>query len=166
MERSFCNAADSDILSANSLTTSSELSHYAATAFDKREAQTECYNSDANGKSILDYKNASKKFFTSIKANIASTFDYHQTKESSIDKTKYEKNRGSMEFKPIFIENMVSLCNLRHLSSATNEDVCKIALLLDFILINAIYGNNFLFDLIQTVLQRLCAEAIVSNKTT
>lgn len=118
MERSYCNAADSDVISVNSLTTTSDFSQYGQpTAFDRREKSADC---ERAGKSIFDYKNVTKKNFSSVKTNIASSFDYI----SSPDRTKYEKNRGSMEFKPAFLENVVALCSLRHLSAnATNECV-------------------------------------------
>lgn len=130
LERNCCHAADSDdMMSANSLTTSSELS--GANIFgngliiDRTTGYAFGEVSDMNGTSmshcydnegVFDFKNASKKCLASITSNISSNFD-QLAADSFGNKSNYDKNRGSSEFRPFFIENNVSMCCLRHLTS-------------------------------------------------
>lgn len=98
---------------ANSLTTSSEMSVMAA-----MPVYTE-HPTDA----VLDYGNVSKRFLSSITSNIFSTFDHH-TMDSSGERAKYGRDR-SIDLKPSFLDNGIPLCNLRHFTSA-NDEVCGI----------------------------------------
>lgn len=127
LERNCCNAVDSDdMMSANSLTTSSELS--GANGFGIGDAFGEM--NDANGVSmhhfsdddglVFDYKNASRKCLSSITSSISSTYD-QMSSDPFGNKSKFDKNRGSSEFRPLFIENSIPLCSLRHLTPACAE---------------------------------------------
>lgn len=103
-EQSFYNTA-------NSLTTSSELSAMAAMPM--------CPFPDAPPDPVLDYRNATKKFFSSITSNISSTFDY-QMMESTSELSRLGRDR-SIELKPNFVDNAIPLCNLRHFPAANDE---------------------------------------------
>lgn len=132
LERNCCNAADSDdMMSANSLTTSSELS--GANVFgigapvDRTngdtfgEVQCDAMNhySDDDGQ-VFDYKNASRKCLSSITSTISSNCD-QMTTDPFGNRSKLDKSRGSSEFRPLFIENSIPLCSLRHLTPACAE---------------------------------------------
>lgn len=129
LERNYYNTADSDVLSANSLTTSSELSGIGALncssqhpTMDLKKLPNE-FTFDGNGCNTFDYKNITEKWLTSIKSNISSTFDFQAKETNSNEKGRLERNRRSIELKPIFIDSgALSLCNLRH-SSISHEEV-------------------------------------------
>lgn len=125
LERGYCNTADSDVLSANSLTTTSELSGIGAMNGSMPTEANEFKKHDLAGDDTMngtfDYKNAPRKFLASIKSNISSTFDYQA--RDHCEKGRFERNRGSIELKPTFIDNSMPLCNLKH-SSTINDDVC------------------------------------------
>lgn len=89
---------------ANSLTTSSELSAMAAMPI--------CTFPDMSNEPLLNYQNVSTKFLTSITSNISSTFDY-QVVESTSEKGRFGRDR-SMEFKPNFVDKGIPMCNLQH----------------------------------------------------
>lgn len=141
LERNYSNAVDSDdAISANSLTTSSELSgignvgdvnnfmsggNYISEQKYIANAASNLDYIDDSFHQVFDYKNISKKFLSSIKSNISSTFD-HQTSDQYGCKLKSDKNRGSTELRPIFIENGIPLCSLRHVATAfltTSDEV-------------------------------------------
>lgn len=129
LERNCCNAADSDdVMSANSLTTSSDLSgvnmfgiampmnrSIGETLDDINDGASVHHYADDDGQ-VFDYKNASRKCLSSITSSISSTYD-QMSNDMFGNKSKYDKNRGSSEFRPLFIENSIPLCNLRHLSA-------------------------------------------------
>lgn len=134
LERNFCNTADSDALSANSLTTSSELSGMGGGNNYAQQMPVTDGKAAANGESSMivrdncqsfDYRTASEKFLSSITSNITSTFDFKARRSS--DK-RMERSRRSVELKPVYIDNSMPLCSLRHLSS-TNDTVCTHILL-------------------------------------
>lgn len=129
LERNCCNAIDSDdMLSANSLTTSSELSGINVASannalsddnpFENGKPFTEhnltLQNGGDYGQSSFDYKNATKKYLTSLTTNISSNFD-QITNEHFNGKQKCEQNCGSNEFRPIFIENSIPMGLLKYL---------------------------------------------------
>lgn len=126
LERNYCNTADSDAISANSMTTSSELSgigavNYAPNAMPDGKAAHNDYATQAKDSEVFDYRKASGKLLSAITSNIASTFDFRARTGS--DK-RLERSRRSVELKPAFIDNSMPLCSLRHLSS-TNDTVCN-----------------------------------------
>lgn len=125
LERNYCNTADSDAISANSLTTSSELSGIAGVNYatqnplsDGKAANNENYKSSKDTEP-LDYKNASEKLLSSITSNISSTFD--RPRKNSL-RGRSERKCYSVELRPVPIDNSMPLCNLRHLS-ASNDTV-------------------------------------------
>lgn len=97
---------------ANSLTTSSSLSAMVPIPV--------CSYLETSTDSVFDYRNASKKFLSSITSNISSTFNY-QSIEINAERGKIGRDR-SIELKPSNIDIGIPLCNLRHFS-ATNDDV-------------------------------------------
>lgn len=103
--------ADTFYNTANSLTTSSELSAMAAIPIYPFP--------DISADPMLDYQNVSKKFLASITSNISSTFDY-QMADNTSEKGRIGRDR-SMEFKPTFVDKNMPLCNLRHFSNGTDE---------------------------------------------
>lgn len=124
LERNYCNTADSDAISANSLTTSSELSgmggiNYVANPMADGRAANNEYSTNSKDTEAFDYRKASGKFLSAITSNITSTFDFKARRGS--DK-RLERSRRSVELKPAFIDNAMPLCSLRHLSS-TNDTV-------------------------------------------
>lgn len=96
---------------ANSLTTSSELSVMAAMPI--------CPFPEAFAEPTLDYQSVSQKFLASITSNISSTFDY-QTVDNTSERGRIGRDR-SMEFKPNILDNSIPLCNLRHFATANDE---------------------------------------------
>lgn len=134
LERNCCNAADSDdMMSANSLTTSSELSGaniFGIGMLNDRTNIDAFGETDTNGVpmqhfsdddgQVFDYQNATRKCLSSITSNISSTYD-QMSSDPLGNKAKFDKNRGSIEFRPLFIENSVPLCSLRHLTPACAE---------------------------------------------
>lgn len=178
-ERGYCNTADSDVLSANSLTTTSELSgigamngsvHHATASGTVNEFKRQFNDSmndemtqGTNGSGIFDYKNVSKKFLASIKSNISSTFDY-QARDHS-EKGRFERNRRSIELKPVFIDNSTPLCTLKHLSTTTDDvssksrftnkhqwfDLILILLILIFNRLTRIMCSDYCFKLSNTM---------------
>lgn len=103
-EQSFYNTA-------NSLTTSSELSVMAAMPV--------CPFADHPTDAVLDYENVSKRYLSSITSNISSTFDHHIV-DGNGDRSKFDRDR-SIELKPSFLDNGIPLCNLRHFDATTDE---------------------------------------------
>lgn len=181
LERNCCNAADSDdMMSANSLTTSSELSGTNAfgisiPAVDRCNGAAFGDMNDVNDGApihnyvddygqVFDFKNASKKCLSSITSNISSSYD--QTSNDPFgNKSKFDKNRGSSEFRPLFIENSVPLCNLRHLTPTCAENASDEVSHFTFdvfshrhsVLIKRIFRFSF------SVLQRLHRQDIAAN---
>lgn len=125
LESNCCNAVDSDdMMSANSLTTSSELSganngYGNGDAFFEMNGISMQHISDDDGH-VFDYKNASRKCLSSITSSISSTCE-QMSSDPFGNKSKFDKNRGSSEFRPLFIENSIPLCSLRHLTPACAE---------------------------------------------
>lgn len=103
---------------ANSLTTSSELSVMAAMPI--------CPLTEHPTDAVLDYESVSKKFLASITSNIFSTFDHH-TIENNGEGAKFGRDR-SIELKPSFLDNGIPLGNLRHFD-VTNDGVSEIHLM-------------------------------------
>lgn len=142
LERNCCNAVDSDdMVSANSLTTSSEFSGTNAYEIgvianvERSNGHAFAGMNDAGGTPIqhcieddlhvFDFKNAPTKCLASITSNISSNYDQISA-DAFGNKSKFDKNRGSSEFRPIFIENSEPLCSLRHLAPASADNASDV----------------------------------------
>lgn len=123
LERSCLNAIDSDdMLSANSLTTSSELSGinvasatYAISDENRFENGKKVNEFDSGENShSFDFRNASRKHLSSITANISSNFE-QISNEFLNGKSKCDPKCGSGEFRPIFVENGIPMGAIKYL---------------------------------------------------